>query len=347
MPRPKSVIPKLCHDRTRNRAFCKVDGRFIVLGPWGSPEAQAAYGKLLEDLAAGRQYQRAAQAPAKREAATVQELLLAYATKEAPRYARDEQHCIRGAIRFVRELYGETDANDFGPLRLRAVRDAMLDKGWSVCYTNRQVKRIRQVFKWGVSLELVSAVVLEALRTVPSLPETGAAERARHAVPDADLQAVRAVLSEFHRDIFDLMLLTGCRSGELVNLKVGDIDRSGEIWRADLSKHKTAHKGKGRTLFFNASAQLILRKYLQANPAAKLFTIRRDYFGKVVKTACGKAGVKEFTPHWLRHTVATRLADELGTEAAQRLLGHATKAMTEHYSKSAEKVAIEAVKRLG
>jgi len=47
MGRPKSLVPKLCIDRTRNRAFCKIDGRFVVLGPAGSPEAQAAYGRLL------------------------------------------------------------------------------------------------------------------------------------------------------------------------------------------------------------------------------------------------------------------------------------------------------------
>ena len=51
--------------------------------------------------------------------------------------------------------------------------------------------------------------------------------------------------------------------------------------------------------------------------------------------------------HQLRHTVATRLADEMGTEAAQRLLGHAGAAMTEHYSRAAERLAIDAVKRLG
>ena len=50
MPRPKSLVPKLCIDKSRNRAFCKVDGA-SARNAAGSPEAKAAYGNLLADLA--------------------------------------------------------------------------------------------------------------------------------------------------------------------------------------------------------------------------------------------------------------------------------------------------------
>lgn len=147
-------------------------------------------------------------------------------------------------------------------------------------------------------------------------------------------------------------------------------DRSGEIWRVSLAKHKTAHKEKSRSLFFNASAQLILRKYLQADPDARLFPgVRGDRFSAAMQKACEEAfnmptklwsrrrhrleeKAKEwhrensFTPHWLRHTVATKVVNEMGTEAAQRLLGHSGAAMTRHYAKAAKKAAIDAVKRL-
>ncbi len=84
-----------------------------------------------------------------------------------------------------------------------------------------------------------------------------------------------AVLSELHRDVLDLMGLTGCRSGELLSLTTGDLNRSGDPWRADLKEHKTRHFGKDRVLFFNTVAQSILMKYLKADPSAKLFPIRR------------------------------------------------------------------------
>lgn len=348
MSRRKVSVPQYRQHRATGQACCYVNRKRVYLGVYDSPESKRRYSELIARLEAEPVGQVVSSpVPTSHPPVYLTQLLLKYATEELPRYSRDEQHCQKGVIRIVRQLFGETFANDFGPLRLRTVRDAMLESGWSIGFVNRQIKRLRLMLKWGVSFELVSPAVVEGLRTVSSLSDPEAGSRARRAIPPADIEAVRAVLEGLRRDLYDLMLLTGCRSGELVNLQVGDIDRSGDVWRADLSKHKTAHKGKGRTLFFNASAQLILKRYLSAKPDAKLFNIRRDYFGKVVKAACIKAGVKPFTPHWLRHTVATRLADEMGVEAAQRLLGHAGRAMTEHYTRAAEKVAIEASRRLG
>lgn len=264
-----------------------------------------------------------------------------------PKYSDAEQRCIKSAIKIARELFGETLAAEFGPLRLRTVREAMIRNGWSRSFINKELKRLRLVIRWAVGWELVPPSVADALAAVKSLSagDSDAPEsKPRRAIPQAEL---RAVLCERHRDIFDLLLMTGSRPGELLSLTTGMIDRSGEIWRAELAQHKTAHQGKFRTLFFNVTAQTTLAKYLQADPQGRLFPLRVDTLCYAVKSACRKAGVPPFTPHWLRHTVATRLADECGTEAAQRLLGHATTAMTLHYSKAAEKQAVEAVKCLG
>ncbi len=378
MPRPKALIPKLCVDKSRNRAFCKVRGKFVSLGPAGTPEAQEAYGRLLASLARGESLDSVKTVRRDNSTATkftINDLMLRFATEEMPRYSNDEQWCLRSAIRVARELLGASPVDQFGPLKLRLVRDQMVAKGWSRSFINKQVKRLRLILRWGVSWELVPQTVADALASVKSLQagETGAAEsRGRRAVSEADLQAVRSKLCKpIYQDLFDLMLLCGTRPGELVGLKMSDIDRTGEVWRADLAKHKTMHRGKSRTLFFNQSAQKILLKYLKADPGAKLFNVNRATFGNAVKSACEIAfGMPDelrqknltpeqraqaiawrrqhvITPHWLRHTVATRLADEMGTEAAQRLLGHADAAMTQHYSRAAEKLAIEAAKRLG
>lgn len=232
------------------------------------------------------------------------------------------------------------------------------------------------VIRWGVGWEMVPQTVADSLTAVKCLAkgESDVPDPIpRRAIPDRDLKAVRDLLCDRHRDIMDLMLMTGCRPGEILSLTTSMIDRTGEIWRADLASHKTAHQGKSRTLFFNISAQEILLRHFKADPTARLFSLRRDTLSNAIKAACEvafgmpahlrkpareltakqKVEAKSWrrkhvwTPHWLRHTVATRLADEVGTEAAQRLLGHASRAMTEHYSKAAERVAIDAVKRLG
>jgi integrase len=293
MPRPKSLIPKLCIDRSRNRAFCKVDGKFVALGPAGSVESQEAYGKLLASLARGETFEAAeasTKSKPKSSALTLNELMLRFRTDELPRYSTAEQWCLKSATRVAREMFGATLADEFGPLKLRLVRDAMVAKGWSRSFTNKQVKRLRMIMRWGVSWELVSQTVADSLSTVKALEpgETDAPEsRARRAVSDVDLKLVRSKLCKpVYQDLFDLMLLCGARPGELVGLSVGDLDRTGELWRVDLAKHKTSHKGKARTLFFNVTAQAILLKYLKAYPDAPLFNTTRMLFGNAVKRAC-------------------------------------------------------------
>jgi hypothetical protein len=125
----------------------------VYLGAWGSPEAQAGYGKLLADLAQGK-FSHGASVPVP-VGLTVADILLRYFQEHLPRYAKDEQHCQRGAIRVLRELYGETPAADFGPLRLRVVREAKVKKNWSRGYMNHQVKRLQFMFRWAVGCERV------------------------------------------------------------------------------------------------------------------------------------------------------------------------------------------------
>lgn len=66
-----------------------------------------------------------------------------------------------------------------------------------------------------------------------------------------------------------------------------------------------------------------------------------------IREACEKAGIPPWTPHAIRHRVATQIVDQMGTETAMRLLGHSGLAMTRHYSQQADAAAIAAVEQLG
>lgn len=397
MPRPKSAVPAYRHHKSTGRAVVYVNRKSIFLGKYDSSESRQRYAEIVAQITSGQPVSTSSKAPPRRTAAgpSVAALCLRFVADKLPSYAVDEQHCFRGAMRVLVELFGETPVEEFGPIRLRTVRAAMVQgnpeaigrdgelkprKPWSRYFVNKQIKRLRRLFRWGVSWEMVPVAIADALATVESLRagDTEAAEsRPREAVSAERLSAVRAELNPRHRDIFDLLLLTGARPGEILKLTTGIIDRTGEVWRVELSQHKTAHKGKARVLHFNATAQGILQKYLSADPEKCLFPIRRDNYGQAVKQACERAfgmpaelrkpdrtlspaklaEVKRqakawrqehvFTPHWLRHTTATRIADDAGMDAAQSLLGHCSSAMTALYTKKAEKKAREAAKLLG
>lgn len=355
MGRPRKTVPKYSVDKN-GRAFTKVDGKFISLGRADSPDSKLRYAALLSDVAQGKSFARRRE-PTTGQGFLVSELCVRFLTDYAyQRYTKvdgtpnDEVRCFKCVIRILTDLFAMTPANEFQALRLRTVRQKMIEKGWARKWINKQVARVRLMFRVAVSWEMVRPDVLASLQSVPplSVGESSAPEtEPRTAIPDADLEAVRQVLQERHRDVLDLLMLTGARPGELINLTTGMIDRDDDIWRANLRHHKTAKKGKTRTLYFVPSAQLILRKYLKANPNERMFPFQRQEFSETIKRACERANVKPFTPHGCRHTVATRLADEMGIEAAQRLLGHSEAAMTQHYSKGAEKQAIAAAKSLG
>ena len=77
----------------------------------------------------------------------------------------------------LKDLYGRTNARDFGPLGLKAARHEMIRPGWCRTHINRHVNRIKDVFKWGTAPELIPGSLYEALRTVAALSEGRTAAR--------------------------------------------------------------------------------------------------------------------------------------------------------------------------
>ena len=66
------------------------------------------------------------------------------------------------ALRFIRQLYGTSPAQEFGPMALKKVRQAMIDAGRSRKLINKDVNRIRQMFGWAVENELMMVAVAQA-----------------------------------------------------------------------------------------------------------------------------------------------------------------------------------------
>ncbi|MDX1967562.1 MAG: tyrosine-type recombinase/integrase [Planctomycetaceae bacterium] len=358
MGRRSNTIPKLCTDKN-GRAFTKVRGRFISLGRAGTPESHQRYSEVLTAHARGQlddiaKPKAAATAP---KCLTVNELIMQFVTREIPRFSAGEAYAFRAAIKVLRPMFGETPVNDFGPLRYRLVRDQMVSgdpatgrKPWARPTVNRQIKRIRQIFRWGVSWELVQPDVVTRLDSVRSLAigETTAHDNpARKAASAADVEAVMPHLKPVYADVLRLLALTGARRGEILSLTGGMLQRRSDCWLAELNEHKTARKGKRRFLVFNVAAQAILLRHLRVDPEAKIFDVHPDTFSTAVRLACVAAGVTPFVPHQLRHAAAAKLVDELGVEVAQAVLGHSDAMMTQHYSQSAERKAIAGVARLG
>jgi len=66
--------------------------------------------------------------------------------------------------------------------------------------------------------------------------------------------------------------LTGCRPGEVCQLRPIDVDQSGEVWEYRPASHKTEHHNRDRVIFIGPQAQAVLLKYLARSATAYCFS---------------------------------------------------------------------------
>ncbi|QEG27848.1 site-specific tyrosine recombinase XerD [Gemmata obscuriglobus] len=266
MPRPKNPIPTpRCH---KNRAVIDFyDGgkrRTVTLGPWGSPEAEREFARILAEVAATPDRSVGSNP-------TVNEVLLAF-LRWADGYYRTpdgkpthEVVELRLSARPVRELYGHTPAREFGPKALTAVRQQMIDAGLSRTLINRRADRIKRVFKWASSEELVPVAVYQALRTVTGLRRGRTEARESKPVGPVDGATVDATLPRLDahlRAMIELQRFTGMRPGEACGFRLAQVDRTGEVWFYRPERHKTAHHGRGRVIPIGPKARAALLAFL-------------------------------------------------------------------------------------
>ncbi len=86
---------------------------------------------------------------------SVTEVLAAYWKWATRHYGHSELGCLRVVIRLLRQMFGSTPATDFGPNRLRLIRDQMIlgdenadppRKPWARRTVNHNVHRLISIF---------------------------------------------------------------------------------------------------------------------------------------------------------------------------------------------------------
>lgn len=256
MPARSRRTPSYRLHKPTGQAVVTPNGKDVYLGRHRSPESQAEYDRLIAEwLANGRTL-----APAERAGPgadlTISELILAY-IQHAERYYRknggptSELSNVRLSLRPLRQLYGPTPARGFGPLALKAVRQALIDSGICRSEVNRRCRIIVRSFKWAVENELVPPSVHHGLKAVSGLGR-GRADVRESApvkpVPDVFVEAVRPYVARQVWTMIELQRLSGMRPGEACSMRTCDFDTSGRIWTYVPESHKTEHHGKRRTI---------------------------------------------------------------------------------------------------
>lgn len=257
---------------------------------------------------------------------------------------------------------------------LRQARERMLERDLSRGTINERVNRIRQIFKWGVSHDIVPPEVLQKLQAIEPLRRgrmgvrEGKGRRTLHtSVVDAAIPHMPVPVAGMVR----LQWLTGMRPGEVMAMRGCDLDMSGEVWVYSPAEHKTEHYGKTRRIYLGDQAQAVIEPFLKRRLDKPLFSPRDAIVGReaarglpgadkasraaysrhgeryesgsyrmAIHRACETAGVDPWCPYDLRHTAASRLRKDHGEEAARVILGHSKINTTQMYGEVDETKAL-------
>lgn len=203
----------------------------------------------------------------------------------------------------------------------------ILKKKISTSYQNQAVNAAKFYFE----------TVLGRPRQVYHLERPKREERLPTVLNSSEVKKIFSVIDNLkHRCIIYLIYSAGLRLGEVVNLKIGDVDSNRMLL------HIRAAKGKKDryTILSPAVLEMLREYYKQYVPAEWLFEgIKGDrYSMRSVQTIFAKAlqktGIrKRATVHTLRHSFATHLLESgVDLRYIQELLGHESTRTTEIYT---------------
>jgi integrase len=277
----RKSVPKYSLHKASGQARVLVNGKHVYLGKFDSVESRQKYARVLAEMqlpAAGLIPDSSPVLPT--SLMLVSEVLVAYLRFAKTYYGVSgnvdkEYRAMVDAIRPLNDLYGSTLAKDFGPLKLKAIRQHLIDRDLCRTEINKRVRRINRVFKWAVSEELIPSSVYEGLRTVTGLRFGKTTARESAPVKPVDATVVSQTLPCLQPQVaamVQLQLLTGMRPSEVLEMRLELIDRSSDVWIYAPDKHKNKWRGHRRCVPLGPKAQKVIQPFMQRDASKHLFS---------------------------------------------------------------------------
>lgn len=217
------------------------------------------------------------------------------------------------------------------------------DRGMSPASVHGRLGSVKAFLRFLMEEGAVREEVLSK-RLAVKLPES-----LPRAIDPEDIKALLSVIDKIRNRAIVLMLLrTGMRIGELLALRIHDVD----LREQRVLVHEINKTGMGRVVYFSADAKAALIAWMEKkDPREDVFFYGRAHesltysaarvmFGRYLKKA-GLLG-KRYTLHSLRHTFASELLNAgMRLECLQPLLGHTNLEVTRRYARLTDKTREE------
>ena len=141
----KQRIPSYRYHKARECAIVRLNGKDFYLGEWQSESSRREYDRLIKQWLANDRAVAAPVPPDHKQIISVVEIVEAFWTHAQTRYKKAGSW--RVLLRTLNEMYGDDPAAQFGPIKLRAVMQALVERGNCRPYTNKNMHCTRKVFK--------------------------------------------------------------------------------------------------------------------------------------------------------------------------------------------------------
>tara|TARA_R110002072_G_scaffold71981_2_gene172486 strand:- start:879 stop:1742 length:864 start_codon:yes stop_codon:yes gene_type:complete len=147
------------------------------------------------------------------------------------------------------------------------------------------------------------------------------------------LLTARLLSKDDEADLWECLLLTGCRVSELLDLTWKDVD-GGFLHCLD-TKNPSGGEPESRfvPIFDGVEKILAKRRKMGLEKPFPLTIHMAEHAWQMVRRKLGMEHEKDFVMHSLRHTCITRLLKKkIGIEVVQKIVGHKDIRMTQRYN---------------
>lgn len=223
---------------------------------------------------------------------------------------------------------------------IRLYINYLYDSNYSNKTISRNISALRSLFKYLKSYEYIDnnpMLLISNPKLPKSLPKCLNFEETEKLLNAFD----NSVIGIRNSLILEILYSTGIRVGEIVNIKIKDIDFNGKTIKI------TGKGNKDRIVYYGSRCDSLLNNYID-NCYNKLNINKLDYLiisktgkkindreiRKIVDDAVVKSGLNfKISPHVLRHTFASHmLLDGADLRSVQELLGHENLSTTQIYT---------------
>ena len=252
-------------------------------------------------------------------------------------------------VRAIGEYFKNYQLNAISKAVIENYKRKRLEEGIKRTTLNRELTILKSIFERAKEMGLLDG-------EPPKIEKVkGEEEEIVRFLTEEEAQRLISACPEWFKPVVIFALNTGLRAGEIFSLRWEDVDFESKTIavKSEFSKSKKKRLIPMNTAVYNLLKNLERKEhgYIFTNRFGLPYKYEDKTYRRVFKTACEKAGIKDFRFHDLRHTFASWVAmNSKDIYAVKHLLGHSSLSSTKRYAHLTDsylKAAVESVPNFG